>query len=307
MNVGYDLGLDRIFVVWPITICHVIDENSPLYEYSAENLSTSHFEIVAILEGVVPSTGSTTQARTSYLPCEILWGHRFEKLVTYQRDNGTYKIDFSKFDNVYPVDTPTLSAKEVAVLAIFWYSLTLAPVSLFRLVSLWCPPHFGALYVLINKRCNNENESADQNRESTPPPTARSYQYVPYSDAAPNGGDAAPMSPTSLKIVYDDARRQSIFDILNRHRLQSFDYAPLPLPRRRSSSNFEGSCNETDADPTVPKGHSPLNRGVSDTQGQTNANQNNSLKSLANTNASAISLTICKEKQSSLMREHDIM
>lgn len=39
-------------------------------------------------------------------------------MVTCQKGDGTYKIDFSKFDNVYPVDTPTLSAKEVSVLAV---------------------------------------------------------------------------------------------------------------------------------------------------------------------------------------------
>ncbi|KHN72412.1 Inward rectifier potassium channel irk-1 [Toxocara canis] len=113
MDVGYDEGLDRVFVIWPITICHEIDENSPLYEVSKETLETSRFEIIAILEGVVESVGSTTQARTSYLPNEILWGKRFEKLVTYQRENGEYRIDFGKFHNVYDVDTPTCSAKEL--------------------------------------------------------------------------------------------------------------------------------------------------------------------------------------------------
>uniref|UniRef100_A0A914RCB1 Inward rectifier potassium channel C-terminal domain-containing protein n=1 Tax=Parascaris equorum TaxID=6256 RepID=A0A914RCB1_PAREQ len=71
MDVGYDEGLDRVFVIWPITICHEIDENSPLYE------------IIAILEGVVESVGSTTQARTSYLPNEILWGKRFVSIVFF--------------------------------------------------------------------------------------------------------------------------------------------------------------------------------------------------------------------------------
>uniref|UniRef100_A0A915BZ06 G protein-activated inward rectifier potassium channel 3 n=1 Tax=Parascaris univalens TaxID=6257 RepID=A0A915BZ06_PARUN len=113
MDVGYDEGLDRVFVIWPITICHEIDENSPLYEVSKETLETSRFEIIAILEGVVESVGSTTQARTSYLPNEILWGKRFEKLVTYQRENGEYRIDFEKFHNVYDVDTPTCSAKQL--------------------------------------------------------------------------------------------------------------------------------------------------------------------------------------------------
>ncbi|VDD88395.1 unnamed protein product [Enterobius vermicularis] len=113
MDVGYDDGLDRVFVIWPITICHEIDEDSPLYEISKETLETAKFEIIAILEGVVETVGSTTQARTSYLPSEILWGKRFEKLVTYQRDNGEYRIDFGKFHNVYDVDTPTCSAKEL--------------------------------------------------------------------------------------------------------------------------------------------------------------------------------------------------
>uniref|UniRef100_A0AC35U6Y7 IRK_C domain-containing protein n=1 Tax=Rhabditophanes sp. KR3021 TaxID=114890 RepID=A0AC35U6Y7_9BILA len=113
MNVGYDSGLDRVFVMWPITICHEIDETSPLYEVSKESLKTAKFEIIAILEGVVESVGSTTQARTSYLPNEVLWGKRFERLVTYQKENGDYQIDFGKFHNVQDVDTPTCSAKEL--------------------------------------------------------------------------------------------------------------------------------------------------------------------------------------------------
>ncbi|GMR61766.1 hypothetical protein PMAYCL1PPCAC_31961 [Pristionchus mayeri] len=113
MDVGYDQGLDRVFVIWPITICHEIDERSPLYEVSMESLQTAKFEIIAILEGVVESVGSTTQARTSYLPSEILWGKRFEKLVHYKKENGQYNIDFSKFHNVYDIKTPTCSAKKL--------------------------------------------------------------------------------------------------------------------------------------------------------------------------------------------------
>uniref|UniRef100_A0A0K0EGW2 Inward rectifier potassium channel irk-1 n=1 Tax=Strongyloides stercoralis TaxID=6248 RepID=A0A0K0EGW2_STRER len=113
MNVGYDLGLDRVVVMWPITICHIINEDSPLYDMSKEDLQTSQFEIIAILEGVVESVGSTTQARTSYLPNEVLWGRRFDKLVTYQKDNGAYQIDFGKFHNTINVDTPTCSAKDI--------------------------------------------------------------------------------------------------------------------------------------------------------------------------------------------------
>ena len=49
----------------------------------------------------------TTQARSSYLCNEILWGHRFEKLITFQKEDGTYKIDYSRFNMTVPIDTPT--------------------------------------------------------------------------------------------------------------------------------------------------------------------------------------------------------
>jgi potassium inwardly-rectifying channel subfamily J len=55
----------------------------------------------------------TTQARTSYLPDEILWGNRFEKLITFQKEDGTYKIDYSRFNSTIPFDTPLCSAKEL--------------------------------------------------------------------------------------------------------------------------------------------------------------------------------------------------
>ena len=55
----------------------------------------------------------TTQARTSYLPSEIVWGYRFERLITFQRDDGLYRIDYSRFNLTYPVDMITCSAKEL--------------------------------------------------------------------------------------------------------------------------------------------------------------------------------------------------
>jgi potassium inwardly-rectifying channel subfamily J len=55
----------------------------------------------------------TTQARSSYLCNEILWGHRFEKLITFQKEDGAYKIDYSRFNMTIPIDTPTCSAKDL--------------------------------------------------------------------------------------------------------------------------------------------------------------------------------------------------
>ncbi|KAI8796691.1 G protein-activated inward rectifier potassium channel 4 isoform X1 [Biomphalaria glabrata] len=114
VDLGFGEGRDRLFLVWPVIIVHKIDQDSPFWELSPEDLYREQFELIVILEGIVESTGMTTQARSSYLPGEVLWGHRFERLVTFQKENGQYQIDFSRFHNTIPVDTPTCSAKELA-------------------------------------------------------------------------------------------------------------------------------------------------------------------------------------------------
>ncbi|WP_238826274.1 hypothetical protein, partial [Comamonas sp. CAH-2] len=81
INVGFDSGIDRIFLVSPITIVHEIDEDSPLYDLSKQDIDNADFEIVVILEGMVEATAMTTQCRSSYLANEILWGHRYEPVL----------------------------------------------------------------------------------------------------------------------------------------------------------------------------------------------------------------------------------
>ncbi|XP_065262805.1 inward rectifier potassium channel 4 [Emys orbicularis] len=112
LNVGYDIGLDRIFLVSPIIIVHEIDEESPLYGMGKEELEMEDFEIVVILEGMVEATAMTTQARSSYLASEILWGHRFEPVVFEEKNR--YKVDYSHFHKTYEVaGTPCCSAREL--------------------------------------------------------------------------------------------------------------------------------------------------------------------------------------------------
>ena len=96
----------------PITILHEIDEASPLFGISRQDLETDDFEIVVILEGMVEATAMTTQARSSYLANEILWGHRFEPVLFEEKNQ--YKIDYSHFHKTYEVpSTPRCSAKDL--------------------------------------------------------------------------------------------------------------------------------------------------------------------------------------------------
>jgi len=50
-----------IFLIWPVTVQHKIDKDSPLWDLSAEKLYKEHFEIIVILEGTIESTGMLTQ------------------------------------------------------------------------------------------------------------------------------------------------------------------------------------------------------------------------------------------------------
>ncbi|CAB3224283.1 unnamed protein product [Arctia plantaginis] len=113
LKVGADGEEDRLMFIWPMTIVHKINEKSPLYNLSASDMLKERFEIVVMLEGVIESTGMTTQARSSFLPSEILWGHRFETMVSFRKDTGEYEVDYTRFNNTYEVDTPLCSAKQL--------------------------------------------------------------------------------------------------------------------------------------------------------------------------------------------------
>ncbi|KAK0161782.1 hypothetical protein PV327_008196 [Microctonus hyperodae] len=112
--IGTDGTNGNIFFIWPMTIIHRINADSPFHNMSAEDMLTERFEVVVILEGTIESTGQTTQARSSYLPQEILWGHRFEPMVSYSKERQGYEVDHSLFNTTTQVDTPLCSGRELA-------------------------------------------------------------------------------------------------------------------------------------------------------------------------------------------------
>lgn len=102
-----------IFLILPLTMVHVIDENSPLYEMHPKDVLNCDFEIVVVLEGTIEATSMLVQAKTSYIADEILWGHEFVSTTDESRwRSGRYRVDFSVFDDTRPVQTPRVSAKD---------------------------------------------------------------------------------------------------------------------------------------------------------------------------------------------------
>ena len=103
----------RVFLIWPNTVCHIIDKSSPFYDMSARDLIQKRFEIVLSLTGISRHTGQTTQSRTSYLSKEIFWGHRFTNVITYDKENGHYVTHVELLNQLEQVDTALCSAQRL--------------------------------------------------------------------------------------------------------------------------------------------------------------------------------------------------
>jgi hypothetical protein len=112
-NCDYDDNRDQVFLMLPMTIYHIIDEKSPLYDITPEKLHTQKFEIVVVLDGIVEATGMNTQPKSSYLNEEILWGYEYENVLEKDQHTGKmYWIDFSKFDEMKKIDVPKSSPRD---------------------------------------------------------------------------------------------------------------------------------------------------------------------------------------------------
>ena len=104
---------DRVFLLWPATVMHKIDEDSPFYEMDQVKMANTEYELMLVLEGTTQETGNTIQARTSYLPNEILWGFRFsEGTMDYDAKEDKYIIHHSSITMTErDMHTPRISAK----------------------------------------------------------------------------------------------------------------------------------------------------------------------------------------------------
>lgn len=106
-------GSNSLFLAWPTSVVHVIDENSPFWKLSRDNLRRENFELLILLEGIVQSTSKTFLAKTSYLSWDIIWGHRFETLGRKIDKCGFHIVDYANFNQTHPVPTPICSACDI--------------------------------------------------------------------------------------------------------------------------------------------------------------------------------------------------
>ncbi|XP_012968926.1 inward rectifier potassium channel 16 [Mesocricetus auratus] len=102
---------DQIILVTPVTIVHEIDQESPLYALDRKAVAKDNFEILVTFIYTGDSTGTSHQSRSSYVPREILWGHRFNDVLEVKRKY--YKVNCLQFEGSVEVYAPFCSAKQL--------------------------------------------------------------------------------------------------------------------------------------------------------------------------------------------------
>jgi len=99
----YDnLLLERSGVVFfPLswTVVHPIDEKSPLFGASREDLERSDAEIMILISGTDETFSQSVHARSSYKPNEILFGKKFATIYE-PLENGIASIDVRRLSEV---------------------------------------------------------------------------------------------------------------------------------------------------------------------------------------------------------------
>jgi inward rectifier potassium channel len=78
---------------------HPIDESSPLFGMSRQDVLGSDLGIVVVMNGTDESFAQPVYARHTYAAADIVWGRHFADIIGRTED-GKPSIDYAKFHSV---------------------------------------------------------------------------------------------------------------------------------------------------------------------------------------------------------------
>jgi inward rectifier potassium channel len=104
----FELALERDHVAllpmsW--TLVHPIDQSSPLYGVSEEEMRESDAEFFILLTGMDETFAQQVHARSSYKPSEIVWGARFTSIL-HRAPSGAMAVDVGHIHEIERVELP---------------------------------------------------------------------------------------------------------------------------------------------------------------------------------------------------------
>ena len=104
-----ELSLERkrvIFFSLSWTVVHPIDDTSPLWSLTSEQIVESEAEFLILLSGTDETFFQTVSARGSYTAAEVLWGHKFTNVFLPPTPEGIVRIDLGLLDGTEPAQLP---------------------------------------------------------------------------------------------------------------------------------------------------------------------------------------------------------
>jgi inward rectifier potassium channel len=107
-----DITLERdrnIVFVLSWTAMHVIDDKSPFYNLTTEQMKTQTFQLICSLVGTDETFSQQVHSRNSYNPEDFVWDQRFADIIGTNPD-GTRFVDYARFHDLVPMGTRTEAA-----------------------------------------------------------------------------------------------------------------------------------------------------------------------------------------------------
>jgi inward rectifier potassium channel len=107
-----DITLERdrnIVFVLSWTAMHVIDEKSPFYNLTTEQMKAQTFQLICSLVGTDETFSQQVHSRNSYNPEDFVWNQRFADIIGSNSD-GTRFVDYARFHELVPMGTRTEAA-----------------------------------------------------------------------------------------------------------------------------------------------------------------------------------------------------
>jgi inward rectifier potassium channel len=99
--VSLELERERVeFFPLAWTIVHPIDERSPLFDWTEEDLEECDAEFLILLNGFDETFSQTVHSRSSYKVSEVVWGARFVSMFEPMTGDGVIRVDIRKLDEI---------------------------------------------------------------------------------------------------------------------------------------------------------------------------------------------------------------
>ncbi|KAE9299177.1 hypothetical protein PF008_g23320 [Phytophthora fragariae] len=85
-----------------VAVVHVIDENSPLYGMSKDDIAQSDMLVEVAMSGVDSTLQDTVSERYIYTAANLMWGYRFAELLEFNEREAEVIMNFAKLSTVDP-------------------------------------------------------------------------------------------------------------------------------------------------------------------------------------------------------------